>query len=145
MTANLTSFRKGRRKTGGRQHGTPNKNTRVLREAVLLAAAAAGNEGGNDGLFQYLKKVAKKRPAIFFPLLARLLPLQIESQETANMQVTYRSAAEVRDELLRRGVPVNLMPVEPPQSDVELGPRKVGSSNETESQTGQSARSRELK
>ncbi len=77
--ANATSFKSGRRKTGGRRIGVPNRNTRVLREAVLLAAAAAGSENGENGLFLYLTKVAKKQPAIFLPLLGRLLPLQVES------------------------------------------------------------------
>jgi hypothetical protein len=104
---NATTFRKGRKKTGGRRAGTPNRNTQVLREAVLLAAAAAGSEKGRNGLFLYLKKVAKKQPAIFMPVLGRLLPLQVESQQTSKTEVTYRSFAEIRRELIKRGVPVD--------------------------------------
>jgi hypothetical protein len=85
----------------------PNKNTRVLREAVLLAAAAAGSEKRRNGLFLYLKKVAKRQPAVFMPVLARLLPLQVESQQTSKTKVTYRSVAELRQELIKRGVPVD--------------------------------------
>ena len=106
---NSTTFKRGRRKTGGRRRGIPNRNTRVLREAVLLAAAAAGSEKGRNGLFLYLKKVAKKQPAIFMPVLARLLPLQVESQQTSKTEVTYRSFAEIRQELIKRGVPVDII------------------------------------
>jgi hypothetical protein len=105
--SNGTTFKRGRRKTGGRRLGVPNRNTRVLREAVLLAAVAAGSEKGKNGLYLYLKKVAKKQPAIFLPLLGRLLPLQVESQQTSKTEVTYRSAAEIHQELARRGVPVD--------------------------------------
>src|ERR1035437_7175152 len=81
--ANAMTFKRGCRKSGGRQIGTPNRSTRLLREAVLLAAAAAGSEKGRNGLFLFLKKNAKKQPAIFMPVLARLLPLQVESQQTS--------------------------------------------------------------
>jgi hypothetical protein len=105
--ANAMTFKRGRRKSGGRQIGTPNRSTRLLREAVLLAAAAAGSEKGRNGLFLYLKKVAKKQPSVFMPILARLLPLQVESQQTSKTEVTYRSVAEIRQELIKRGVPVD--------------------------------------
>lgn len=105
--ANATSFKRGRRKTGGRKTGVPNRNTRVLQQAALLAAAAAGSEKGENGLFLYLTKVAKKQPAIFLPLLGRLLPLQVESQQISKTEVTYRSAAEIHQKLIRRGVPVD--------------------------------------
>src|ERR1035437_8965249 len=105
--SNGTTFKRGRRKTGGRRLGVPNWNTRVLREAVLLAAAAAGSEKGRNGLFLYLKKVAKRQPAVFMPVLARLLSLQVESQQTSKTEVRYRSVAELRQELIKRGVPVD--------------------------------------
>lgn len=85
----------------------PNKNTQVLREAALLAAAAAGSETGKNGLYLYLKKVAKKYPSVFLPFLGRLQPLQVESQQTSKTEVTYRSVAEIRQELIKRGVPVD--------------------------------------
>ena len=112
MSENSNSFRKGRRKTGGRKRGTPNKSTKLLREVVLLAAAAAGSERADDGLYRYLKNVAKKSPAIFIPLLSRCLPLQVESQQTQTVEVNYRTANELREELIRRGVPIDsLFPV----------------------------------
>ena len=105
--ANKTTFRRGRPKTGGRARGTANRNTLVLREAVLLAAAAAGSEKRRNGLFLYLKNVAKKHPAIFMPVLAWLLPLQMDSQQSSKAEIEYRSFAEIRRELVERGVPVD--------------------------------------
>ena len=116
---NATSFRRGRQKTGGRRRGTPNRNTQLLREVVLLAAAAAGSEKGKNGLFLYLKGVAKKKPAIFVPLLGKILPLQVESQQISKTEVTYRGAAEIREELIRRGVPVEFIFSEPTSVDVQ--------------------------
>ena len=60
--ANATSFKPGRAKTGGRKAGTPNKTTTVLREAVLIAAEAAGNEVGGDGIDSFFKWVALSHP-----------------------------------------------------------------------------------
>ena len=50
--SNATSFKKGRKKTGGRKAGTPNKTTGFFREAVLTAAENAGNKVGGDGLVE---------------------------------------------------------------------------------------------
>ena len=83
LKKNATSFKKGRNKTGGRKAGTPNKTTLVLREAVLTAAEAAGNEVGDDGLLSYLMRVALDHPSTFMPLLARVMPQQIKSQQTS--------------------------------------------------------------
>ena len=64
-------------KTGGRQKGTPNKVTAQLKDAILLAAE---NAGGEQGLVGYLTDVAEKQPAIFLPLLVKILPIQIEEE-----------------------------------------------------------------
>ena len=64
-------------KTGGRQKGTPNKVTAQLKDAILLAAE---NAGGEQGLVGYLTDVAEKQPAIFLPLLVKILPMQFEEE-----------------------------------------------------------------
>lgn len=104
LTSNKTTFAKGRSKTGGRRAGTPNKSTRMLKEAVLLAAEAAGNKKGRGGVVSYLTWGAKNQPASFMALLARILPLQIEAKQTSHTEVIYRSVADIRQELLRRGI-----------------------------------------
>ena len=60
-------------KTGGRQKGTPNKTTALLKDAILLAATNAS--GGN--LVAYLERPATKNPAPFLTLLGKVLPLQL--------------------------------------------------------------------
>lgn len=62
----------------GREKGVPNKTTRVLKEAILEAAEAVGENGrGKDGLVGYLKQVARKDRKAFATLLGRVLPLQL--------------------------------------------------------------------
>jgi hypothetical protein len=105
--SNATSFKKGRRKTGGRKVGTPNKTTWALREAVLTAAEAAGNEVGGDGLVSFLKWVALSHPTSFLSLLARSLPLQLEPEQTSPPEddKVIHTIEEFREELIRDGVP----------------------------------------
>jgi hypothetical protein len=81
--ANSTKTRgrpRGLPKTGGRQKGTPNKVTRVLKDAILQAATDAG-----DGdMVAYLKAQALANPGPFMALLGKVLPTQIEGQLEQN-------------------------------------------------------------
>jgi hypothetical protein len=63
------------KKTGGRQKGTPNKTTALLKDAILRAADDAG---GKDGLIGYLTEQAKDNPTAFLTLLGKVLPMQVE-------------------------------------------------------------------
>jgi hypothetical protein len=106
--SNATSFKRGRKKTGGRKAGTPNKTTWVLREAALTAAEAAGNEVGGDGLISYLTWVALNHPTNFLPLLVRSMPQQLEPEQTSppeEEEKVLHTIEEVREELRLRGVP----------------------------------------
>jgi hypothetical protein len=61
----------------GRKKGELNKFTRVLKDAVLLAAEA---EGGSGGLVSYLRVQARKKNAApFLALLAKILPTQLSN------------------------------------------------------------------
>ena len=63
---------------GGRQKGVPNKNTSLLKGAILQAAAAVGeDEKGKGGLQGYCKKLAKEQPKAFASLMGRVLPTQV--------------------------------------------------------------------
>lgn len=64
----------GTPKTGGRQKGTPNKTTALLKDAILQAAADAG---GDDGLVGYLTAQAVANPGPFMALLGKVLPMQV--------------------------------------------------------------------
>ncbi len=63
---------------GGRKRGTPNKITRSLKETILGALEA---EGGVD----YLRTVARDSPTVFCALLAKVLPLTVADEKTAEM------------------------------------------------------------
>lgn len=66
------------RKTGGRQKGTPNKTTALLKDAILKAAEQAGGEGGMVG---YLTLQATENPGPFMSLLGKVLPMQISGDD----------------------------------------------------------------
>lgn len=64
----------------GRKKGIPNKNTLLLKDAIMAAATQAG---GKEGLIGYLVKQANGNPAAFMSLLGKVLPTQIESDNAA--------------------------------------------------------------
>jgi hypothetical protein len=73
----------GKPKTGGRTAGTPNKTTTALKEAIVLAATNAGGEGGMVG---YLTDFAKNNPEKFVPLLAKMLPVQLDEDRRERLR-----------------------------------------------------------
>jgi len=79
-------FAKGIKQNPGRQKGTPNRTTKMLKEALLIAANEAGG-GGKDGLVNYLTVCAIKYPQSFLPLLGRVLPLQIQDETGQRVEV----------------------------------------------------------
>ena len=65
---------KGEPKLGGRKKGTPNKQTKALKDMILAALEAAGGKDGGEG---YLLKQAKEDPKTFLQLVGKVLPLQV--------------------------------------------------------------------
>lgn len=62
----------------GRPKGSINKTTATLKEAILAAGEAVGQDGkGKDGLTGYLKHVAATDVKAFASLLGKVLPMQI--------------------------------------------------------------------
>jgi hypothetical protein len=80
---------KGSPKTGGRQKGTPNKNTAILKDAILTAAQLAGG-GDEDGLVKYLQNQANANPGPFMALLGKVMPLQIAGDADNPLQTFTR-------------------------------------------------------
>lgn len=68
----------GRRKGSGRKAGSTNATSKLLKDAVIEAAEAVGDEKGKDGLVGYLTARAKDQPVAFMGLIGRVIPLQIE-------------------------------------------------------------------
>ena len=58
------------KKTGGRRPGSPNKTTRVFREAVL---GAFEDMGGQSALLKW----GQENPTEFFKICARLIPTEV--------------------------------------------------------------------
>jgi hypothetical protein len=78
-------FEPGNR-NGGRPKGVPNKISRDLKEAYLMAANLAG---GEEGLVGYLKTQALQgNPSPFMAGLAKLLPLMLEGSKDAPLNHT---------------------------------------------------------
>jgi hypothetical protein len=73
-------------KTGGRQAGTPNKTTALLKDAILEAAVKAGGKGELVG---YLTKQAKENPAAFMTLLGKVLPLTVQGDPNNPIKVEH--------------------------------------------------------
>ncbi|MGC2080594.1 MAG: hypothetical protein WA728_32190, partial [Xanthobacteraceae bacterium] len=109
-------FRKGDNREKGRPAGAQNKTTRILKEAMLLAAEQVGDlsgikpkdlskegiEKGKDGLVGYLRWAAKCESRSFMAILGRLLPMQVKVDSFT--QTVYRSVEEIQRDMERRGL-----------------------------------------
>ena len=70
-----------RKKTGGRKKGVPNRQTALLKDAILTAAQrAGGNE--EDGMVKYLTDRALDNPTAFMGLLGKVLPMQVANDDS---------------------------------------------------------------
>lgn len=81
----------------GRPKGSPNRITKALKDAIILAAEEAGYDGkGKDGLVGYLKHVADTDVKAFCGLLGRVLPLQLSAEDAGQMVVTFQTIYEAK-------------------------------------------------
>lgn len=62
------------KKTGGRKKGTPNKETKLLRDMILEALDKQGGAA-------YLIKQSEDNPTAFMSLLGKVLPTQITGED----------------------------------------------------------------
>ena len=75
----------------GRPKGMPNKTTATLKEAILLAAEAVGEDGkGKEGLKGYLVRVAKTDVKAFAGLLGKVLPMQVTGEDGGGLQIVIK-------------------------------------------------------
>lgn len=85
------AFKGGNANMNGRPKGTPNRTTRVLKDAILYAAGVAGGTREKPDLEQFLINEARKkdnRP--FMALLGRVLPLTIVGDKNRPLEVLTR-------------------------------------------------------
>jgi hypothetical protein len=105
----------------GRQPGTRNKITRIMKDALLIAACEVGDvdmyvdtsqvttEEQRGQLVGYLKWVAINEPKTFCAMLGRLLPMQMTASLDVSTTKTYATKQELADEMRRRGLPIARM------------------------------------
>jgi uncharacterized protein (UPF0335 family) len=96
----------------GKPRGAVAKNTRLLKEAIMLAAEIEGQDGQGKGkLVGFMRRVAQEDLRAFVSLLNRIIPLQVEQKTLDDKPKTtvYKSAAEVQRELASRGIDVEVM------------------------------------
>jgi len=75
----------------GRKKGVPNKNTKLLKDAILMAAEKAGNSIGDGGMVSYLEFQAMENPSGFMNLMGKVLPMQVNGSGTDGEHIiTYK-------------------------------------------------------
>ena len=96
-------MQKGVRPGTGRQKGTRNRTTTLLKDAILQAATLVGQDGkGKDGLVGYLKMLAVKERAVYSRLLEKVLPMQLHLEDKTKNYTVEEAAERLRE----RGLPV---------------------------------------
>ncbi len=110
-----SAFKKGAdpRRGNGRPPGARNYTTREVKQALVRAGEIAGDKVATlvkiypEGMASYFAWLAIKHPALYTALIGRVLPQVIEgSGEDGAIEIVYRSADDMKDELRRRGLPV---------------------------------------
>jgi hypothetical protein len=82
------------RKTGGRKPGSQNKTTTQLKEAILLAADGAHE----DGAVGYLIWLSRENTSAFASLLGRVLPTTLAGDKGNPIAITELRRTLVRPE-----------------------------------------------
>jgi hypothetical protein len=85
----------GKREGAGRKKGVPNKTTALLKDAIIKAAEAVGEDmQGKGKLTGYCKFLAKNEPKAFAGLLGRVLPMQVTGEDGGALVVEIKRFAD---------------------------------------------------
>jgi hypothetical protein len=96
-------FQKGHRKIGGRRKGARNVVSRGVTEAIINALTNIGLDGkGTDGLQGFIERAARKDVKHGVMLVARLLPLNVQSDNRE--EVVYQTVAEAEAAFRAEGI-----------------------------------------
>jgi hypothetical protein len=99
-------FKKGHKKLGGRQKGTPNVTTRMVQDAMLLAAEGLGEDGeGKNGVVGFYTMIGRNYPPVLAQSLAKLLPLQVAERAKEVPKKIYKTSEEISAALRAAGLP----------------------------------------
>ena len=89
----------------GRRKGSKNVMTRVLKDAILLAAEESEHAKNNgDGLVGYLIHIADTRPDIMARLSGRVMMLQEKKKRAKPAMYGPAAAAEFEARLIAQGI-----------------------------------------
>jgi hypothetical protein len=101
------NFKPGHEKIGGREKGTKNKVSVLLKEAIMMAAEAEGlDRKGKDGVVGFLRMLSRREPAVFGRLMEKLLPYQLTGKDGSPMQVVHSTKEQLLERMKERGLPV---------------------------------------
>jgi hypothetical protein len=107
------SFKKGHKKRGGRQRGTPNIFSAQYKKDILEAAYRVGEDAnGKLGIVGYLQWVAVHHPNAFCPLLGGVMESQELKIETPEKP---RSTMEELDQEVRAYIGLSSDDLTPPE------------------------------
>lgn len=109
-------FKKGdpRPEGAGRQKGSKNKLTVLLKDAILQAAELEGSDRhGKGGLVGFLRMYSRKHPVVYGRLMEKLLPYQLTGKDGSPMQVVHTTKQQLLDRMKEKGLPL-------PQSLLEM-------------------------
>lgn len=107
--AGQVAFVKGGEKPegSGRKKGQPNHHSKVLKEIIFTAMDMVGQNGkGKNQAAGYLAMVAWKKPELFMPLLAKVLPYSLSGAGGGPVQVEYTNKEDITLRFKERGLPL---------------------------------------
>jgi hypothetical protein len=100
--SNRTSFRPGRKKTGGRKRGVRNTMTIAVKDVIAMAADLIG---GVNRLVGWIEQSPINERLFWTQIYTKLLPLQINTKVERTNTVVYKTVEEFRVALIERGMP----------------------------------------